>query len=135
MKIIWQPKENNRIKINSDGASLPTLTKGELSGVVRGSQGQFIAAFAHFIQQVSSAKHVELLAIREGLDLAQQMQMSQEDLRGLQGVQIILAPRTCNQVAHRLANIGFESTQKEAWFTQAPSCISDLLQHDCNQQI
>ncbi|XP_061998902.1 uncharacterized protein LOC133716197 [Rosa rugosa] len=162
MKKRWQQEENNRIKINVDGAFLPILTQRGLGGVVRGSQGQFIAAFAHSIQHVCFTKHVELLAIREGIDLAQQMQMSQvsiesnylaavqtiahsdssfsdfgnisddiqEDLRGPQGVQINFAPRTYNQVAHRLENIGFESGQNEAWFIQAPSCISDLPQHD-----
>ncbi|KAM5562111.1 hypothetical protein ABKV19_017365 [Rosa sericea] len=52
--------------------------------------------------------------------------------RQFQEVQIGFAPRNCNQVAHRLASIGFESGQNESWLHQAPNCIVDVLQYDCN---
>ncbi|XP_024200491.1 uncharacterized protein LOC112203805 [Rosa chinensis] len=49
-----------------------------------------------------------------------------------QETKIHFAPRECNRVAHRLANIGFESGQNESWFQQAPICITDVLHYDCN---
>ncbi|XP_062020952.1 uncharacterized protein LOC133737412 [Rosa rugosa] len=53
----------------------------------------------------------------------------------LQGVTISHTPRTCNVVAHRLAALGFENPIGAVWFDQAPSYISDVLQHDCAQLV
>ncbi|XP_061994725.1 uncharacterized protein LOC133712604 [Rosa rugosa] len=163
-KASWQPAQHGEVKINVDGAFLPTLTQGGLGGVIRDYKGQFVASFAHPIQFVSSAKQVELLAIRAGLDLIQHLQLTHATietdclaavqeithegvalfqfgsivddictaLHNLPQVRITFAPRTCNQVAHRLANLGFESDRKQAWYSQAPNCIRDVLHHDCN---
>ncbi|XP_062028333.1 uncharacterized protein LOC133744209 [Rosa rugosa] len=48
----------------------------------------------------------------------------------LQGVTISHTLRTCNAVAHRLAALGFENPIGAVGFDQAPSYISDVLQHD-----
>ncbi|KAM5552059.1 hypothetical protein ABKV19_026762 [Rosa sericea] len=76
----WKPTSNGRWKLNVDGAFLPQMTKGGAGGVLRDANGQFIAAFAHPVQHISSSKHVELQALKEGLDLLTSM--------GLQNVTI-----------------------------------------------
>ncbi|XP_024160551.1 uncharacterized protein LOC112167730 [Rosa chinensis] len=147
VKQSWKPAGDNHVMINVDGAFLPSLQHGGIGGVVRGSGGHFLAAFAHYITHVSSAKHAELMAIREGLDLAVQLQLPQvivkmdclaavQDLtrsgagefasliddilevhKLLSDVNINYVPRQCNRIAHRLAGIGFESHLKEAWYS------------------
>ncbi|KAM5584938.1 hypothetical protein ABKV19_004355 [Rosa sericea] len=68
----WTPPSSNQLKINVDGAFLPSKDFGGIGGVIRRSDGSFVAAFSKFMQHVSSPKQVELLAIREGLDFLKQ---------------------------------------------------------------
>ncbi|XP_061993522.1 uncharacterized protein LOC133711407 [Rosa rugosa] len=156
----WRPAATNRIKINVDGAFLAQLPHGGIGGIIRDSNSQFIATFAQPVQHVNSAKHVELLAIRAGVDLAKQLQLHQATIESdclqavqdiafadyqsldfgsiiddIQGVQICFAPRTSNKVAHRLANMAFESDQNETWFGSIPNCILDIVQEETHPPI
>ncbi|XP_062005945.1 uncharacterized protein LOC133723131 [Rosa rugosa] len=71
----WQPAQGSLVKINVDGAFLPSLNQRGLGGIVRDSNGQFMAALAHSVPHISSAKQAELLAIRVGLDLLKQLHL------------------------------------------------------------
>ncbi|XP_061990697.1 uncharacterized protein LOC133709102 [Rosa rugosa] len=75
VKQCWRPAEGNFVKLNVDGAYLPSMSHGDIGGIIRGPHGCFVAAFAHSIPHMCSAKQVELMAIREGLDLAVQMKL------------------------------------------------------------
>ncbi|XP_024196019.1 uncharacterized protein LOC112199205 [Rosa chinensis] len=68
----WTPPSSNQLKINVDGAFLPSNDIGGIGGVIRRSDGSFVAAFSKYVQHVSSPKQLELLAIREGPDFLKQ---------------------------------------------------------------
>ncbi|XP_062028850.1 uncharacterized protein LOC133744829 [Rosa rugosa] len=46
---------------------------GTVGGVIRNDQGGFVAAIAHQVSHVTAALHIELVAIRAGMDLCQAM--------------------------------------------------------------
>ncbi|XP_062014340.1 uncharacterized protein LOC133730842 [Rosa rugosa] len=41
------------------------------------------------------------------------------------------APRACNRVAHRLANLAYEDSNSYVWIVQPPDLILELLKNDC----
>lgn len=55
--------------MNVDGSFIAQHTFGGTCGVIRNSQGEFIAAFSMHVQHIASPKHVELVAMKEGLKL------------------------------------------------------------------
>ncbi|XP_024171637.1 uncharacterized protein LOC112177585 [Rosa chinensis] len=68
----WEPAKTAEFKHNIDGAFMPHMTKGGIGGLLRTSSGKVAAAF-HFVSPfISSAYHVELLAILAGLELIKQ---------------------------------------------------------------
>ncbi|XP_062028992.1 uncharacterized protein LOC133744998 [Rosa rugosa] len=71
----WKPDPEKRWKLNVDGSFLPNQMKGGLGGVLRDGDGGFKAAFTQPVQHVDSAKQVELLAIKEGLQLLQSLKV------------------------------------------------------------
>ncbi|KAM5569502.1 hypothetical protein ABKV19_016829 [Rosa sericea] len=68
----WKPSCTAEFKLNIDGAFMPQMTKGGIGGLLRTSNGSVAAAFHSVSQFVSSAYHVELLAIHVGLEFLQQ---------------------------------------------------------------
>ncbi|KAL6127751.1 hypothetical protein ACLB2K_071114 [Fragaria x ananassa] len=72
-----KPPIGTALKLNVDGAFLPTTNQGGFGGVVRDSQRQFIVAFAHRMEHVSSALHAELEAVRYGVGFLQSMGVSE----------------------------------------------------------
>ncbi|XP_062005887.1 uncharacterized protein LOC133723071 [Rosa rugosa] len=60
-----------------------------------------------------------------------------DDIRGnlalLSNVIVQHAPRLCNQVAHRLANVAYEASMGESWFDHPPDYILEVLEHDCKK--
>ncbi|KAM5550901.1 hypothetical protein ABKV19_027310 [Rosa sericea] len=70
----WTPSQN-RLKINVDGAFSPSQNIGGLGGVIRREDGSFVAGFAKPVNFASSPKQVELLAIKVGIDLLQQLNL------------------------------------------------------------
>ncbi|XP_062014381.1 uncharacterized protein LOC133730890 [Rosa rugosa] len=75
-KQFWKPAAPGTWKLNVDGSFLPNIDRGGAGGVMRNETGQFHAAFATPVPYVTSAKQVELCAIREGLKLVTAMQIS-----------------------------------------------------------
>ncbi|KAL6218805.1 hypothetical protein ACLB2K_012014 [Fragaria x ananassa] len=63
----WSPPIRG-IKLNVDGAYLPNESEGGVGSILRNTHGRALAAFAHHVSFVSSAKHVELLAIKAALE-------------------------------------------------------------------
>ncbi|XP_024159070.1 uncharacterized protein LOC112166454 [Rosa chinensis] len=61
------------LKLYTDGAFLQSATHGGVGGVMRNEKGEFIVGFAYHKEYVTSAMHVELLAIKHGLELLQAM--------------------------------------------------------------
>ncbi|XP_062020741.1 uncharacterized protein LOC133737141 [Rosa rugosa] len=76
---------------------LPNHTRGGLGGVLRDEQGHFKAAFALPVCNVASAKHVELLAVKQGLQLLQSFP-NQE----------VVIETDCLEATSDIANPGYE---------------------------
>ncbi|XP_062021254.1 uncharacterized protein LOC133737772 [Rosa rugosa] len=62
--------------MNVDGAFLPSIQYVGTWGVLRNAHGQFLAAFSHRVNFVSSPLHSELLALKNGLEMLQAMQIT-----------------------------------------------------------
>ncbi|XP_062018262.1 uncharacterized protein LOC133734664 [Rosa rugosa] len=73
----WIPPKPQKLKINVDGAFLPSKNIGGIGGVIRRDNGAFVAGFSHSLQFVSSPKQVESLAIRSGVDLLRQLRLQE----------------------------------------------------------
>ncbi|XP_024155779.1 uncharacterized protein LOC112163738 [Rosa chinensis] len=73
---LWLAPSGEKVKLNVDGAFLPNLQFGGTGGVLHNSLGQFLAAFSSRVQFVSSPLHVELLALKKGLELLQAMHIT-----------------------------------------------------------
>ncbi|PRQ31209.1 putative ribonuclease H-like domain-containing protein [Rosa chinensis] len=71
----WKPAST--LKLNVDGAYLEHRKTGGVGSILRDLTGHFIAAYSTPLMHISSALHVEFLAIREGIDLAQKMKLQQ----------------------------------------------------------
>ncbi|PRQ56582.1 putative ribonuclease H-like domain-containing protein [Rosa chinensis] len=128
--------------LNVDGAYVSSLQHGGIGGILRNEKGEFIAGFAYRVPNVSSAYHTELLAIKSGLEIIQDQDLSSlgtivEDIKGLlgelQSIGVHHTYRTANHIAHRLAGLGFDSDIHMEWFFQAPESVMDALQYDCNR--
>ncbi|XP_061993589.1 uncharacterized protein LOC133711495 [Rosa rugosa] len=91
-KPTWQPAEDNNPQLNVDGAFVPQLARGGTGGVLRDSQGRFMAAFAHAVPHTSSAKQTELMAIKQGLAFVKGLNLQQVTIESdcLDAVQLIL---------------------------------------------
>ncbi|XP_062028858.1 uncharacterized protein LOC133744840 [Rosa rugosa] len=62
-------------KLNVDGAFISQESNGGTGGILRSSGGAFQAAFAKPVFHVNSAKQVKLLAIKEGLQFINNLQI------------------------------------------------------------
>ncbi|CAL9018504.1 unnamed protein product, partial [Prunus brigantina] len=67
---MWQPPQENTLKINVDGAWKPGTTEGGVGVVVRDSTSKFVAGCATKLTNVFSVPQVEALAARTGTVLA-----------------------------------------------------------------
>ncbi|XP_024156471.1 uncharacterized protein LOC112164487 [Rosa chinensis] len=70
---VWKAPTTCILKLNTDGAFLPSVGSGAVGGIIRNDQGGFVAAMAHQVSHVTAALHIELVAIRAGMDLCQAM--------------------------------------------------------------
>ncbi|KAM1064420.1 hypothetical protein ACFX2A_029064 [Malus domestica] len=61
------------VRVNVDEATKMQAQVGGAGAVIRDSQGAFVAAPTCFLSNVSLALHAELLAIKNGMELAQQL--------------------------------------------------------------
>ncbi|ONH95551.1 hypothetical protein PRUPE_7G076800 [Prunus persica] len=66
----WCPPPPGKLKLNVDGACSTSVWKRELGAVVRNVHGDLMGAISVPITRCFSAKIIELLAIREGLQFA-----------------------------------------------------------------
>ncbi|XP_024156107.1 uncharacterized protein LOC112164102 [Rosa chinensis] len=73
-KTSWTLAPDGQWKLNVDGSFLPSLTHGGTGGVLRYGTCDFKATFANHVTLVASTKHTELIAIRDGLKLLQDLQ-------------------------------------------------------------
>lgn len=55
-----------------------------------------------------------------------------ETMQHIQGIQILFAPRTGNQVANKLSRMTCDSIQMQVWDNDPPASIVELLHFDCN---
>ncbi|XP_062011572.1 uncharacterized protein LOC133728174 [Rosa rugosa] len=72
----WEPPVGDVLKLNVDGAYLPQVPYEGTGGVLRNMQGQFVAAFVHRVDYISSPLHAELLAVKQGVQLLQSMHVT-----------------------------------------------------------
>ncbi|KAM5578651.1 hypothetical protein ABKV19_008793 [Rosa sericea] len=73
----WIAPMADSLKLNVDGAFLPTVQYGGSGGVLRNAHGGFIAAFSHRSAFVTSPLHTELVALKYGLELLQALNVTQ----------------------------------------------------------
>ncbi|PRQ49528.1 putative ribonuclease H-like domain-containing protein [Rosa chinensis] len=73
---VWATPEEGSLKLNVDGAFLASIQYGGTRGVLRNSQGQFLAGFSFRVDFVTYPLHVELLTLKNGLELLQAMQIT-----------------------------------------------------------
>ncbi|KAK3129766.1 hypothetical protein QOZ80_6BG0484370 [Eleusine coracana subsp. coracana] len=60
---------------------------------------------------------------------------AQEMMRLLQEVNIVQVKREQNGVAHELAQLARRNVHTAVWRWQAPACVAELLDRDCNSSI
>lgn len=70
------PPPSGVLMLNVDGAFLNHQTLGGVGGVVRNNLGEFIAGFAYRKEHMVSPLHVEIMAIKNGIELLQAMEIS-----------------------------------------------------------
>jgi ribonuclease HI len=155
----WLPPEEGWVKVNVDGAF---SKEGDAEGggvVMRDRHGRFLAGSCHFFTQVSDPERAELLACKQGVQLARErgevrviLEMGclgavaklkgteldrsmqgplMEEIKALMGefedIRVTHARRSCNGVAHVLAQLGCKNKVDDVWVGVPPSCIGDLV--------
>jgi ribonuclease HI len=70
---LWAKPEVRQIKINVDGSFHPDSHAGATGVVARDHDGSFLAAASCFFPNVATAAMTEILAMREGLALANRL--------------------------------------------------------------
>nr|XP_023926797.1 uncharacterized protein LOC112038229 [Quercus suber] len=73
----WSPPPPGVFKINVDGSSSDLEEFSSIGVVIRDCKGQTIAAFCKPLQSHYTAELVEVLAMEQGILLAQELQLSQ----------------------------------------------------------
>ncbi|XP_062012631.1 uncharacterized protein LOC133729159 [Rosa rugosa] len=117
----WKPALHGKWKLNVDGSFLPHSTKGGVGGVLRDSSGHFKAGFVLQTSYAASAKHVELMAIKEGLEL----------LRNLLARNVILET-DCLEATQDIRNYNHERVVEGRLIDdiKATECILYVLEFD-----
>ena len=64
------------LKLNVDGSFLSSNDFGGVGGALQNCLGEFIVGFSFRKNHVSSPQHIELLAIHEGIQFLQAMEVS-----------------------------------------------------------
>ena len=78
----WTPPPPGWLKINFDGATFKDRKLAGLGGVIRNDNGLIMAAFTQTIPLPTSVEMVEVLAARNALVLAQDLNLTQVQLKG-----------------------------------------------------
>ncbi|KAL5836959.1 hypothetical protein ACOSQ3_014128 [Xanthoceras sorbifolium] len=125
----WSPPPAGSLKLNTDAAVTPGCSVMGSGAVVRDSQGKVVAASAKPILGFFPAELGELLALREGLLLAKELNLITEwALFRAVGVSNCHAiPRSGNGMSHSLASLAFSSKEEFCWFNPEPSFLVGLL--------
>jgi ribonuclease HI len=71
----WLPPDQGWIKVNADGAMIQASGHGGGGVVARDHDGRFLAGSSHFFPSLLDPEHVELLACRKAIELANSRQM------------------------------------------------------------
>jgi ribonuclease HI len=66
----WCKPDIRQIKVNVDEAFYPDSSSGSVGAILRDHSGKFISVLSYFLPHVSSARAAEVMAMKEGLDLA-----------------------------------------------------------------
>ncbi|XP_062021219.1 uncharacterized protein LOC133737729 [Rosa rugosa] len=73
----WPRPQENWVKVNCDGAFQPATRKGGAGVVIRDANGDFQVGAARPLPLVTSHFHAELMALKEGINLAVALQHEQ----------------------------------------------------------
>lgn len=98
----WSPPPNGCLLLNVDGSFLRSNNFGGVGGVLRSCTGDFIAGFSYRKNFVSSAQHIELLAIQAGLQFLQAMDISCATIHS----DCLLAVQAINREVEDLSSLG-----------------------------
>ncbi|XP_040361720.1 uncharacterized protein LOC121049178 [Rosa chinensis] len=100
---VWEAPENGWLKCNSDGSFLAAANRGGVGVVIRDHAGTFKAATMKQLDQVVSPFHAELLALYEGVKLAQALQYDKVESE----TDCLLLVHALKQEATDCSNLGF----------------------------
>ncbi|KAL5775706.1 hypothetical protein ACOSP7_013263 [Xanthoceras sorbifolium] len=124
------------LKLNTDAAVKPGCSVLGSGAVVRDSQGKVVAASAKPLFGFFPTELGEMLALREGLLLAKELNLFIEWVE-LDAVNALFRavgvsnchaiPRSRNGMAHSLASLAFSSKEEFCWFNPEPSFLVGLL--------
>ncbi|XP_065633351.1 uncharacterized protein LOC136069109 [Quercus suber] len=78
----WSPPPPDVFKINVDGSSSDLEEFSSIGVIIRDCKGQTVAAFCKLLQSHYTAELVEVLAIEQGILLAQELQLSRVMFEG-----------------------------------------------------
>lgn len=113
----WSPPPLDVLKLNVDGSFLSSSNFGGVGGVLRGHKGEFIAGFSHRKLAVFSPLHIELLAIKEGIQLLQTMDISQAMIHS----DCLIAVQALNSAEEDLSPLGNLIEDIKVLFKELPN--------------
>ncbi|XP_061993509.1 uncharacterized protein LOC133711395 [Rosa rugosa] len=99
----WEAPENGWLKCNSDGSHLAAANRGDVGAVIRNHDGTFKAATMKQLDQVVSPFHAELIALYEGVKLAQTLQFDKVEFE----TDCLLLVHALEQEDTDCSNLGF----------------------------
>jgi ribonuclease HI len=103
----WKKPPEGYLKLNVDAGYDETTSTGSTGAVIRDSSGGFIAASQRYLDNVIDAPTCEVIALRDGLLLAQQL-----------GVSKLIAQSDCMEVVEAMQNGGFSATVGAPFFDE-----------------
>jgi len=95
----WKKPPEGKLLLNVDGSYKPDRGNGSTRAIIRDSSGSFIAVGSCFMEYVVDAAMAEVIALREGLLLAQNIGCTQ-----------LLIQSDCVKVAETMMQDGVSAT-------------------------
>ncbi|KAF8650478.1 hypothetical protein HU200_063843 [Digitaria exilis] len=143
-KRVWMAPPAGWCKINVDGSFVESTGDAGVGVVARDSAGKVVFTAWRVLFRCASAAEAEARACVEGFRLASQWKpdrviIESDCARITQAIQhgelewkISLVRRDCNSVANDLAQLARRTVHSAVWLGQAPACVMDIINSECN---
>lgn len=152
---LWECPPAGWVKVNVDGSFIDQTGDAGVGVVIRDHKGEVLLTAWRVLFRCASANDAEGLACAEGLRLVFQWHPGptilesdsarmvatlgdksddRSELRStlLEAKEYLQLVPECNRVAHELAHLAKRNIHTVTWVRQAPACVIDLLNNDCN---